>query len=213
MINEQIEIKEEYFQLTLEIIKVLNKNNLLHRDKLVIGICGESGSGKSTTAKCLKMELERNGISTVILHQDNYYKFPPKENTEKRRENLDWIGVDEVNVSLLSAHIQKFKQKKSTLTVPIVDYKKNEFFQYDLNLQDTTIMIVEGVYTFFLESLDYKIFMEKNYKDTLEKRKKRTREVYSDFVEQVLEIEHTIIAPVKNLADLVVQKDYSVKSF
>ena len=207
-INEPLEIKNEYFDLTNELIGQLKSASLLDKEKLVIGIAGESGSGKSVTAKCLQIELEKLNIPSVILHQDCYYKFPPKENHNKRKADINWVGVNEIKLDLFQSHIEQFKSKNKKLTVPVVDYKKNIFSQQEIFIKDKPVLIIEGVYVFFLDNLDFKVFMERTYHETLEKRKARVREVYDPFVEQVLDIEHSLVHSQKKLADVSVSKDY-----
>lgn len=209
MIYENIEIKDSYFELSNQLIERLKKQSLLKKQKFVIGIAGESGSGKSVTAICLKLLLEKLNISSLILHQDSYFKLTPKENHQKRKQDLSWVGSNEVQLDLLQSHIEQFKSGKEKTTVPVVDYEQNTFLQQVAVFKDQSILIVEGVYAFLLKQLDYKIFIERNYQDTIEERKMRSREVYDPFVEQVLEIEHTIVFPLKKLADAVVRKDYS----
>lgn len=211
LINEPFLLKEEYFDLSSEIIKKLRHSSLLSRRKLVIGICGESGSGKSVTAKCLQIELKKQNIDSIILHQDSYYKLPPKENHEKRKSDLSWVGANEVQMDLLQSHIEQFKSKEEKITVPVLDYEKNLFVEYDTNIQDKPVLIVEGVYTFLLEDLDYKVFMERTYKETLEKRRNRTREIYDPFVECVLKIEQSLVLPLKKLANVSITNNYSIR--
>lgn len=210
MINERIELDEKYYDLTTALIKVLNNRSLLSKEKLVIGICGESGSGKSVTAICLQRILAKSHIPTLALHQDSYFKLPPKENHEKRKADLNWVGPQEVQLDWMQRHIASFKSGGEALMAPVLDYEKNVFLQQAVNIKKTSILIVEGVYAFLLADFDFKIFMERTYKDTLEKRKKRSREAYDPFVEQVLAIEHSLVAPLKMQADVVVKKDYSL---
>lgn len=212
LIKENIILKDEYFKLSSEIVNRLEHKSLLSEDKIVIGICGESGSGKSTTAKCLQIELEKLDIHSIILHQDSYYKLPPKENHEKRKSDLAWVGTNEVQMDLLQSHIQQFKTNKTNIIVPIVDYENNIFFEDKAVIKNKSVLIIEGVYSFFLQNFDYKIFMERTYKDTMTKREKRSREVYDPFVEQVLEIEHSIIQPLKKMTNLIIKKDYSISA-
>ena len=74
------------------------------------------------------------------------------------------------------------------------------------------MIIVEGTYTSLLKSVDTKIFIDEDYKETLKYRKRRNRgnEVNDPFVESVLETEHKIIAGHKFLADIIITKDYEV---
>lgn len=212
MIFEDIKIKDDYFSLTRSLLGILKKESLLKRKKLVIGICGESGSGKSVTSICLQRTLKKQGIHSAILHQDSYYRLAPKENHLKRKENINWVGPNEINMDLLQEHINDFKAGKEILNIPIVDYKKNTFAQMDIILKQKSVLLIEGVYSFFLDHIDYKIFLEKTYTDTLDKRKKRTREVYDPYVESVLEIEHNIIRQLRPFADIVIDKNYMITS-
>lgn len=212
MIKENIILEKKYFDLSSKLIEELEKTSLMKKKKLVIGICGESGSGKSVTAKCLQILLEKQGINAVILHQDSYFIFPPKENHEKRKLDLSWVGPNEVEMDLMQTHIEQFKSHKERITTRVVDYEKNVFLQQDSVFKNKSVLIVEGVYTFLLKELDYKIFIERSYKDTLEKRKERKREVYDPFVERVLAIEHAIVSPLRKLANVKVTKNYAIKN-
>ncbi|MFK8101494.1 MAG: uridine kinase [Saprospiraceae bacterium] len=210
LIHEPIELKKEYFSVSTSIIENLAKKMMLQKDKLVIGICGESGSGKSVTAKCLQIELDKLNINSVILHQDSYFKLPPKDNHEKRKSDISWVGSNEVQMDLLQSHIDQFKLEEESIVVPVVDYKNNTFLAYDTSLKGRSVLIVEGVYAFLLDRLDYKIFMERTYKETLEKRKERTREIYDPFVEQVLDIEHALVVPLGKRANTSITSSYAV---
>ena len=95
--------------------------------KLVIACDGESASGKSVTAKCLQIELEKLNISSAIIHQDGYYKLPPKENHEKRKIDINWVGTDELQLNLMQGHINSFKMQEEFIEIPIVNYKSNKF--------------------------------------------------------------------------------------
>jgi len=210
MIHEPLVLREEYFGVTKEIIAKMRDNALLDQNKLVVSICGESACGKSTTAKCLQFELDKLGIASVILHQDNYYKLPPSDNHAKRKVDISWVGPKEVKLDLLQNHINAFRNNTDSLTLPVVDYKKNHFFDIEVEVKDKTVIIVEGVYAFLLQNCDFNIFMSRTYIETKEKRKERIREVYDPFIEKVLDVEHQLIAPLKLKADLIVDKFYKV---
>jgi uridine kinase len=72
------------------------------------------------------------------------------------------------------------------------------------------VIIAEGTYTSLLKHVDTKVFISRNWLKTLEDRKKRNRgnEVNDPFTEQILTIEHKIIAGHKQLADFIVSDDY-----
>ncbi len=211
MIIEPIRINDDHFLLSEQIYNELIDKDYFKNSKLSIAICGESGSGKTVTSVCLQQFLEKKNISSVILHLDSYYKLTPKENHEKRKADINWVGVNELNISMIDSHIVQFKSNAEEIKVPVVDYQENKFKQTVKYLKDVSVIIIEGVYAFYAKELDYKIFLEKTFKDTLESRMKRTREIYDTFVEKVLEIEHELVVGQKVHADLIVDKDYNIK--
>ena len=210
MIKEDIEIKKEYTKLGIQICQVILPLSRL-KSKTVVAVCGESGSGKTVTATSLKMQLKSNGVSSRILHLDSYFKLPPKENHKKRQKGLDWVGSNEVNLNLLQEHVNAFKEGAEKIEIPVVDYGNNCFEELELDLKNEDVLIIEGVYSFLIEGINFGIFMERNYLQTREIRKRRNREVYDDFVEQILEIEHGIIAPLIKKADMIIDSNYTVR--
>ena len=176
-----------------------------------IGIGGESGSGKSVTALALQHQLNAKGIETALLHQDDYFFLPPKSNHLKRQENLEWVGLKEVNLSLLNEHCQAFKNAAKSIQKPLVNYPENSISTEVLSLENTQILLVEGTYCLNLNCLDVRIFMSRNYHQTLENRRARARDLIDDFTNQVLEIEHQLIAPLAQNADLLVDTNYQVQ--
>ena len=61
-----------------------------------------------------------------------------------------------------------------------------------------------------LENVHRRVFIDRSRIDTAETRKRRVREAQDDYLEQILEIEHAIIAPQKAKADLIITRDYHV---
>ncbi|MFQ6611088.1 MAG: zeta toxin family protein, partial [Fidelibacterota bacterium] len=111
MIGDKIIVKEKHRQAADKLFSVLNAIYNEGDKKLTIGIGGESGSGKSELAVALKELFLGNGISCVILQQDDYFNFPPKTNAVMRRENIELVGPGEVNLGLLDHHLIQFKNR------------------------------------------------------------------------------------------------------
>lgn len=180
--------------------------------KCVIAIAGESGSGKTVAAVYLQDLFSQAGLKAHILHLDDYFWYPPKTNHAKRLENISHVGVSEVNIALMSQHAQAFKSGETEIEKPLVHYYENTIYSEKLFLKDVDILILEGTYSFFTAPIDVRVFMAKNYRDSLEQRLKRNRgdEATDPFNDQVLEIEHQLIAPQRAQATIVVESDYSV---
>ncbi len=210
MIGDVIDIKPEYINTSREIVSLCG--NHFFDKKRVILVAGESGSGKSVTAVSLQKVLLEKHIDAMVLHQDDYFHLPPATNHDERLKDLSRVGMNEVNLNLMQKHIHAFKANVERITKPLVHYKENEILQETANIKAYRTLIVEGTYSFALHGADTRIFMERNYKDTLTSRLKRNRDVAGEFVEKVLEIEHRLISPMASQADILVRKNYQVES-
>ena len=181
--------------------------------RYIITIGGESGSGKSEMGKAIQDELEAAGIKAVILGQDDYFVLPPRSNDLKRRENSKWLGPHvEVKMKNLEKNIINALKGVKTIKKPLIDYEKNEILEEIVDLEGVGVLIAEGTYTSLLRNVDRRIFIDRNFEDTLAHRRKRERgeEVGDPFIERILETEHKIIAGHKHLADILITKDYGV---
>lgn len=209
MIGDVINVEQRHLDTAENIYEII-KENYNHIEKWAVGICGESGSGKSVTAFALKKVLEANGIKSIVLQMDDYFKLPPKSNHENRQKSLDNVGIQEVHLDLIQENIQQFKDGKTSIEKPLVHYQDNAVTEEILKLNDAQILIIEGTYIMEIPDFDFSIFIDRNYKNTFENRMKRNREEQSEFIEKVLDIEHNIIRKFKNRANLVLDQNYQI---
>lgn len=211
MIGDNIIIKPEYYATARELLHHLGKENLLAPDtRYTLGIGGESGSGKSVTATCLQEVMQQEGISSVILHQDDYFHLPPRSNHEARVRDINHVGKQEVDWEKLQASVNAFREGNEVHSKPIVYYQQNNILAEIVYFKTIQVLIVEGTYVLDLEGLQAKIFMDRDYIQTREQRIARGRENYSEFMEQILHIEHQLIRPMREQADIVILEDYSL---
>jgi len=188
--------------------KIKNK-----KSRYTITVSGESGSGKSETGKAIADELEKHGIKSVLLGQDDYFVLPPKSNDSRRREDPEWLGPHvEVKMDVLEQNLIDAIDGKNEIIKPLIDYNQNSVEDDTISLEGIQVVIAEGTYTALLRNVDTKVFIARNRIDTLEHRQKRNRgtEVGDPFIEQVLITEHKIIAGHGQLADFLITKDYEV---
>jgi len=181
--------------------------------RYTITVAGESGSGKSETGRAIADELEKHGIRSVVLGQDDYFVLPPKANDRERRNDPQWLGPHvEVRLDLMEQNLLSAIQGKREIAKPLVDYDANTIQQETIALDGIGVLIAEGTYASLLKHVDTRVFIARNWMDTLEDRQKRNRgkEVGDPFTELVLSTEHKIIAGHKQLADFVITKDYEV---
>ena len=209
MIGDVINLEEKHLTTAENIYRIIKQNDN-HTEKWAVGICGESGSGKSVTAFALKKVLEENRIKSLVIQMDDYFKLPPKTNHENRQESFDNVGIHEVQLELIEKNIKDFKKGSSSIEKPLVHYQNNSVSQEIVDIADVQVLIIEGTYILSIEDFDFSIFIDRNYKDTHENRMKRNRDEQSDFVEKVLDIEHQIIRQFKHKADIVLGKNYQI---
>ena len=179
--------------------------------RVVVAVAGESGSGKSTTAVGLARALTDAGIPTGIIHQDDYFLRPPRTNHEYRLLDLRHVGPHEVNLDLLQSHVDAFLAGCDGVEAPAVDYPANRFVTRRFDFSPLSALIVEGTYVFRLRGIDTRIFLDATHEDTKERRRVRNRDVDAPVIDQILEIEHDIIARQAQQADIVIDRDFDVR--
>ncbi len=179
-------------------------------DGLVVGIAGESGCGKSVTATSLAQALESAGLRTRVIHQDDYFLLPPRTNHERRLLDLAHVGPGEVNLALIASHVADFRAKRDNISAPEVDYPGNRFLTQRYDFSQSDVLIVEGTYVLQIPDLDLRIFLEATHHDTSARRRARNRDLEDPIVNQVLDIEHEIIARQGVLADIVIDRDFAI---
>jgi uridine kinase len=206
-------IQEYHQRAASEIVPQMIESVRGKNTRYTIAVAGESGSGKSETSEAIAKEFEKYGIKSVILGQDDYFVLPPKSNNAKRREDPDWLGPHvEIKLDLLDQNLKDAIQDKNEIKKPLVDYDANTIEEETISLKDIKVVIAEGTYTSLLKNVNTRIFISRNWVDTLEHRKKRNRgnEAGDPFIEQILATEHKIIAGQRHLADFVITNKYNV---
>jgi len=182
------------------------------RGRFVITIAGESGSGKSEIAAVLSDILSQRDIKSIILQQDDYFVYPPKTNAEMRRKDIGHVGLSEVRLVLLDQNLKDIVEGKSEIVKPLVIFDEDRITEETLKLKGIKVVIVEGTYTTTLKNTHRHIFIGRTYIDTKETRGRRAREKQDEFLEKVLEIEHSIISSQKDQADIIVTADFEVRN-
>lgn len=182
-----------------------------NRDKVVIAIAGETGSGKTVTALCLQKLFSSQNRSAAVLHQDDYYHYPPETNRLRRQADSSWAGVKEVNLELMDLHIEAFLSGDRLLCKPLIDFAANAVLFETIDLSYVKVLIVEGAYVSLLKNVDCRIFIQRTYKDTEKQRIARARDIFDENLNTILAMEHEIISSHSELADFYITSDYEVE--
>jgi len=182
-IKRGVNIKMEYNEI--DKIKSSRDFNLLIRkieelldqkEQILIGIDGDSGSGKSTIAGLIKDALGGN-----LIHMDDFFLQPEQRTAERLSEPGGNVDYERVSVEVLEKiksnnefTYGKFECESMTITKQItIDWKP--------------LNIIEGVYSLhpaLIEFYDYKIFLkvkpETQETRIFERNGKEALEVFKD---------------------------------
>ncbi len=211
MQGDTIIVEEHHRKAAAEIIPAILPLIEKSRGKFTMSVAGQSGSGKSETATALAEELAKHDIKSVIFQQDDYFVYPPRSNDKARRQDISWVGPQEVNLSLLDRHLKAFLKGRDTTVQPLVIYDENAIKSQDMQMGDAKVAIAEGTYTTLLDNADLRIYIDRDYEATRAHREKRNRDAseLDPFIDNVLVIEHHIILSHKPRADILIKADYS----
>ena len=115
-----------------------------------------------------------------------------------------------MRLDLLDEHLRAARRGEQSITKPLVVYDEDRIRDEELSVGGLDVVIAEGTYTTALQEVDTRIFIQRDFRDTLEARKRRNREQFDPYIEQVLEIEHKVISAQGRKADILISRDYEV---
>ncbi len=184
--------------------------------KCVIAVGGPSGSGKSEIASLLGSAFIRDGRPAYVLSCDNYPWRPPRSNDahrvdlyEKGSEKAlaEYLGTaHEIDFNRIAALVKEFKSGAPALALRIMDSSEH-FVHSDRKILDTSkidVLVLEGTWSGTVAGTDRRVFLETNFEETLEHRRKRARDPITPFGETVLGIEQGKLDRIKEQCHLVI---------
>lgn len=180
------------------------------RYRYVVGISGESGSGKSELAHSLGLNLKAHHIRVKVIHTDNYYRIQPLLREEWRRnKGFDKIGINEYDWVKIRKTLRDFKEEQECM-IPCIDLIPEQVDKLITDFSKVDLLIVDGLYAIHANDIDLRVFIDLTYHETKINQIIRLKEAMSDFRLKILEHEHQAVASLKPLADLIVDKSYQV---
>jgi uridine kinase len=183
------------------------------RYRYVVGISGESGSGKSELAHSLGKLLKDHHVRVKVIHTDNYYKIQPLLREEWRRnKGFDKIGLDEYDWVKIRKTIRDFKEEQECV-IPCIDLIPEQVDKLITDFSKIDLLIIDGLYAINSPDVDLKVFIDLTDHETKINQIIRMKEALSDFRLAILEREHQALVSLKPQADLVVDKSYQVVTY
>jgi uridine kinase len=187
-----------------------DRAKLEERYRYVVGISGESGSGKSELAHALGKLLKENHVRVKVIHTDNYYKIQPLLREEWRRnKGFDKIGIEEYDWIKIRKTIRDFKEEQECM-IPCIDLIPEQVDKLITDFSKIDLLIIDGLYAINAPDVDLRVFIDLTYHETKINQIIRLKEAMSDFRMAILEREHQAVVSLKPKADLIVDKSYQV---
>ena len=127
---------------------------------MIIGICGGTGSGKTTIARSI---VETVGPEKVVLvEQDSYYRnLGDMPLDERHQANFD--HPDSIDSEMMVNHLLRLKQGL-TVEMPVYDMKTHTRTEEIVVIEPRPVVIVEGILIFseprVLDVIDIRIFVD-----------------------------------------------------
>lgn len=129
--------------------------------KVIVGVAGGSGSGKTTFARKVLEQSRAAGIPGLMFSLDNYYRPLGHLSLDERKEyNFDHPHA--IDFELALEQLEDLRAGKA-VHQPVYDFKAHTRGPEPRLLEPAPLIIVEGLYALyrkeFLDLYDYKIFV------------------------------------------------------
>ena len=179
---------------------------------MIIGICGGTGSGKTTIARSIVEAVGRANV--VLVEQDSYYRnLSDMPLDERHQANFD--HPDSIDSDMLVNHLMRLRQGLS-VDMPLYDFVTHTRSEEIEVIEPKPVVIVEGILIFsesrVLDLLDVRVFVDtpddvrlmrrlrrditergRTFERTLEQYERTIRPMHFEFVE-----------PSKRHADIII---------
>ena len=127
---------------------------------MFIGICGGTGSGKTTIARAIVEAVGRANV--VLVEQDSYYRnLADMPLDERHQANFD--HPDSIDSDMLVNHLIRLKQGLS-VDMPLYDFVTHTRSDEIEVINPKPVVIIEGILIFaearVLDLLDVRVFVD-----------------------------------------------------
>lgn len=180
-------------------------------ERLIIGFCGGTGSGKTTLAKRV---IDAVGGDGVLVSMDCYYT-DHREMPFEERAKINYDHPNAFDTDLLISHLKDLKAGKSIMH-PTYDFANHVRGEEWVKLDSAKVIVVEGILLFenkdLVDMLDIKIFVDTDADVRILRRlvrdvKERGRSldsVVKQYLTTVKPMHERFVEPSKRLADVIV---------
>ncbi len=208
MLEDVLLIEKKHRLVAQGIVEEILKNR---KEKYIVAISGESGSGKSELTHVVAKSLRNYNIFAKPVHLDNFFKTLPLERREWREkhgiENV--VGINEIDWEAVNKTVDDFKNNRKS-SMPCVDLVTEQVDTLITDFNGIDIIVLDGLYAINTQGADLHVFIELTYHQTKKAQSARGKEKTDDMRMRVLEAEHRAVQSLKPKADLLVNMDYKL---
>ena len=179
---------------------------------MIIGICGGTGSGKTTIARAI---VDAVGAKKVVLvEQDSYYRnLADMPLDERHQANFD--HPDSIDSEMLVNHIRRLKQGLQ-VEMPLYDFKTHTRSDRIEIIEPKPVVIVEGILIFtetrVLDMLDVRVFVDtpddirfiRRLQRDITERGRNVESVIGQYYRTVRPMHFEFVEPSKRHADIII---------
>lgn len=181
-------------------------------NNLTVGICGGTGSGKTTITNRLISALSEQSV--VLLQQDHYYKDLPHLTFEQRAK-LNFDHPDSVETTLMIQQLKALREGRG-VDRPVYDFTLHRRIAETVRVEPHPAIILEGILIFenaeVRKLLDIKIFVDtdadirfiRRMRRDVRERGRTVESVIEQYLTTVRPMHNEFIEPSKRYADLII---------
>jgi uridine kinase len=180
--------------------------------RILIGIAGGSGSGKTLVSRTIVRELGSDKV--VVMDQDSYYR-----NLEdipfRDRDARNFDHPDAFDGELLKRHVKELLEG-GTVEQPIYDYSQHRRLKETRTVGEHVVIVLEGILIFvdpeLRRMMDIKLFIDadpdvrfiRRLRRDLVERGRSVDSIVRQYEESVRPMHMQFVEPSKRYADLII---------
>ena len=179
---------------------------------MFIGICGGTGSGKTTIARSIVETVGAHNV--VLIEQDSYYRnLADMPLDERHRANFD--HPDSIDSDMLVNHLLRLKQGLQ-VEMPLYDFKSHTRSNRIEIIEPKPVVIVEGILIFaesrVLDLLNVRVYVDtpddirfiRRLQRDINERGRTVESVIALYHRTVRPMHHEFVEPSKRHADVII---------
>ncbi len=183
--------------------------------RLVVGIAGGSGAGKTTVAHALADALEPDQVR-IVAH-DAYYRDRPDLDS-RQREGWNYDHPDALETELLIEHLRALRDGRD-VELPVYDFSLHRRLAVRQRLEPAPVILIEGILVLadpaLRGALDLRVFIDADpdvrllrrvHRDLVE-RGRDIGSIEAQYHASVRPMHLAFVEPSRRFADLILPND------